>query len=271
MQTRSFLLRAVLVLGTSVVMLAQSSDRAFDVVSIKRNVSGDQNLGFGIPRGDLAISTTNVALQGLVMRAYQVKNVANAPAWLSDERYDVTAKTAGKPTADEVNAMLRTMLKERLKLAAHVEKREISVYALVVDRPNHPGLKAFTRDCDAIRVEREAAERAGQPPLPPGPNSAPPCGYTWSAEIDSGGITMQTFAGMMDYVAGRVVVDRTGLAGRYEFTLRYARNDLASARQPDDPPDFFTALREQLGLRLDATRAPVDTVVIDHIERPTPN
>lgn len=82
---------------------------------------------------------------------------------------------------------------------------------------------------------------------------------------------MATFAGMLDYVAGRVVVDRTGLPGRYEFTLRFAPPGQVVTAGRDDAPDFFSAIRDQLGLRLEATRAPVDTLVIDYVERPSDN
>jgi bla regulator protein BlaR1 len=113
--------------------------------------------------------------------------------------------------------------------------------------------------------------KAGQPPPPPGPNSGPPCGYTWSSAIYSGGIPLSQLAGMLDWVAGRVIVDRTGLPGRYEFTLRFASPTTPPSDAPDAPPVLFTALQEQLGLRLDAVRAPIDTLVIDHIERPDEN
>ena len=249
----------------------QSDERSFDVVSIKRNVGGDQNIVINVPNGT-AFNTTNIAMRGTIMRAYQVKNIAGAPEWVEDERYDIEARAAGKPTFDEVNAMLRTMLKERLKLKAHIEQREIPVYALVVARPNHPGLKPSTLDCDAMEVARDAATKAGQPPTSPGPNGAAPCGYTWpGGAIHSGGITLARFAGLIDWVAGRVVVDRTGRPGRYEFTLRFAPPSAAVGASPDDRPDLFTALQEQLGLKLEPTRTPVDTLVIDHIDRPTQN
>jgi len=198
-----------------------------------------------------------------------VKNVANAPDWLTSERYDIVAKASGQPGSEQVQAMMRTMLKQRLKLAAHTEPRETAAYALVVARPEHPGLKPFTRDCDAIRAEREAAMKAGQQPAPTSPTTGPACGYTWSSAIYSGGITLTQLAGMLDWVAGRVIVDRTGLPGRYEFTLRFASPTAPPSDAPDAPPVLFTALQEQLGLRLDAVRASIPTLVIDHIERPT--
>ena len=84
-------------------------------------------------------------------------------------------------------------------------------------------------------------------------------------------MTMPEFVSRLDFVAGRVVVDGSGLTGRYEFTVRFAPPAAGAPARSDDAPDFFTAIQEQLGLRLRATRAPVDTLVIDHIERPEEN
>jgi len=260
----------IVLVGLGVRVPAQSTEPSFDAVSIKRNTSGAQTASLGLPNGT-AFNMTNVPMRGAISMAYPVKNpeIVGAPDWLRTERYDIVAKAAGTPTDADVKAMLQTMLRERLKLDAHVEAREIPVYALVVSRPNHPGLKPFTLDCDAIRAAREAADRGRAPnPVPPGPNGAAPCGFTWSTAIYSGGITMELLANEINSVAGRVVIDRTGLAGRYEFTLRFARPG-SNANGADDPPTIFTALQEQLGLRLEPTRAAIDTLVIDHIERPT--
>ena len=185
MAARHVLLISIFVAGTAAFAFAQA-EPSFDVVSIKRNVSDDNSINISSP-GGATFNMINVAMIGVLNRAYGVKNVANAPDWLTGERYDIVAKAAGQPTTDQVSAMLRAMLKQRLKLKAHIEPRETAVYALVVARPNHPGLKPFTRDCDAIRVEREAAMKAGQRPTPPNPGTGPACGYTWSSAIYSGG------------------------------------------------------------------------------------
>ena len=253
----------------SALSFAQSREPSFDVVSIKRNLSDDQDIAINRSGGS-TFNSTNLAMAGVLMRAYQVKNIAGAPEWLDAERYDIAAKAVGKPSADEINAMLRTMFKERLKLAAHIEPRDISVYALEVARANHPGLKAVALDCDAARSERDAALRSNRSPATAS-NGAPLCGFTWAGAFNSGGMTMPEFVSRLDFVAGRVVVDRSGLTGRYEFTVRFAPPAVGAPARSDDAPDFFTAIQEQLGLRLRATRAPVDTLVIDHIKRPEEN
>jgi len=270
MHSRRLLFISTVLAGMAARALAQAPEPSFDVVSIKRNVSDDKSINISSP-GGATFNMINVAMVGIVGRAYGVKTVVNGPDWLTGERYDIIAKTSGTPSADQVDAMLRTMLKQRLKLLAHVEPRQTDVYALVVSRPNHPGLKPFTRDCDALRAEREEALRAGQQPLPPSPGSGPVCSFSWSSAIYSGGISLAQLAGIVDGVAGRPIVDRTGLPGRYEFTLRFTSPTAPPSVASDAAPILFTALQEQLGLRLDAVRAPVDTLVIDHIERPTPD
>ncbi len=263
-------LTSAAVVVATIAAWAQSPERSFEAVSIKRNVSGSQDLAINVPNGT-AFNVGNAPMRGTIMRAYQVKNLAGVPPWVDDERYDIVAKSPGKPSVDEVSAMLRTMLEDRFKLVGHIEQREIPVYALTVARPGHPGLKRVALDCDAIRAARDAAITTGQKP-PAAANGATLCAYTWmGTTIASGGIPMQTFAGLLDYVAGRVVVDRTNLAGRYEFSVRFTPSGSPTAGRADDPPDLFTAIEEQLGLRLEAARAPVDTLVIDHIERPTAN
>src|ERR1041384_1907230 len=139
--------------------LAQSAWPSFDVVSIKRNVSGSQDIRIN-QRSVSTFDSTNVPLSGVLMRAYQVKNIAGAPDWLSADRYDVVAKAPGKPGRDEVSAMLRTMFRERLKLVAHIEPREMSVFVIEIERHDHPGLTQVTADCATIAARRDPAAKA---------------------------------------------------------------------------------------------------------------
>ena len=243
-------------------------------MSIKRNVSDDKSINISAPGGQ-TFNMINVTMIGVVMRAYGIKTVVNAPDWLTGERYDIIAKAAGQPSADRADAMLRTMLKQRLKLAAHIEPRE-TIGVCAGGRTAQPSraeaVHARLR-CDPRRARGRRLRQGygGQAPAPPSPTSGPACGYTWSSAIYSGGIPLAQLAGMLDWVAGRTIIDRTGLPGRYEFTLRFASPTAPPSDAADAPPILFTALQEQLGLRLDAVRAPVDTLVIDHIERPAEN
>ena len=261
------LVAALLLTISASGLAAQSAGPEFEVISIKRNTSGDRSASVGAKPG-FAFNMTNVALIAAVTFAYPAKNseVVGTPDWLLNERYDVAAKASGKPSEDEVRKMLRAALNERMKLSAHIEQREIPIYALVIARAGHAGLRRATIDCEAINAARaQGAKREAAT------NGAPQCGYSWSDMIRAGGVTMETLAGLIggsDGAAGRVVFDRTGLDGRFEFTLRFA-TPASTVAAPDDSPNLFTALQDQLGLRLEPTRAAVDTLVIDHVERPT--
>jgi uncharacterized protein (TIGR03435 family) len=188
---------------------------------------------------------------------------------VTSDPYDVTGKGEGNPTREEIGLMLQSLLAERFKLAAHYETRERPVFALVIARSDGrpgQGLLRSTLDCDAVN----AARRAGRTPEGPSPaNGAPPRGMALHAETSEmllfGGRPLLTLAEWLGPPSGRVVIDKTGLTGNYEFTLRYTSQDPPR----DDAPSIFTALEEQLGLKLVPDRAPLQVLVVDQVERPT--
>jgi uncharacterized protein (TIGR03435 family) len=213
----------------------------------------------------------NQSIATLIREAYpaQIPELLGAPEWVTSETYDVTAKGEGNPARDEIRLMLRSLLSERFKLAVHYQTQERPVFALVIARGDGrlgSGLVRSTIDCDAV----DAARRAGRKPEGPLPaNGAPPCGMSLQARDSEmllfGGRPMSTLAEWLRSPSGRVVVDKTGLTGNYEFTLRYT----SQLSPRDDAPSVFTALEEQLGLKLVSDRAPLQILVVDHIERPT--
>jgi uncharacterized protein (TIGR03435 family) len=166
--------------------------------------------------------------------------------------------------------MLRNLLIDRLKLAAHLEPREQPVYFLVMARPDRrlgPKIEPANRDCAAVAAASQAGVRP--PTLAPPANGAPPCGTQIdNGDMAAGGITLDVLARNLGLRAGRPVFDRTGLEGYYDLTLKFSRDQ--DAANPD-APSIFTALQEQLGLKLEPGRAPLQTLVIDHIERPNEN
>jgi uncharacterized protein (TIGR03435 family) len=187
------------------------------------------------------------------------------PSWVQSDPYDVNAKAEGNPTREQMVPMLQALLASRFKLTAHEETQERPVFALVVartDRKTAPGLLASKVDCDAVNLAR----RAGSSVEPAG-NGAPPCGWsnTNGETLRVGGLPMSRIVAALGRPDGRAVVDKTGLAGNYEFTLRYTTEPAPT----DDRPSLFTALEEQLGLKLVSDRAPLRVLVVDHIERPT--
>jgi uncharacterized protein (TIGR03435 family) len=240
----------------------------FEVASLKRNTSGSTSTSMS-DRPDGGLVMENGTLRNLIFNAYrpQSTELVGAPAWLTD-RYDLIAKAAGPATPEQRAAMLRTLLAEQLHLQAHYEMREQPVYELVFarrDRSLGPQLVRTDRDCAGASAARDAGKPA--PTLSPASNGAPPCGIRANrGEFLAGGVTMDGLARNLGSRAGRVIFDRTGLEGYYQITLTFAPDIAADAA---DAPTLFTALQEQLGLKLEPSRAPLQTLIIDRVERPT--
>ena len=246
---------------------ASFAEDRFSVISVKENRSGDPRVSLdGGVRGHY--SATNVPAVLLLRAAHRVQptQIIGLPGWATADRWDVAATIPeGPPTGDRQMALLRNMLKDRFNLAFHVETRELPVYALVVARGGpKPGLRRSTIDCDAFFAGRVAA--------PPG---ARPCGLSIEPgmRMVSTGQQVPGFAGPLASFTDRLIVDRTGLKDTYEFELRWTPEAGPGIPGPADPdtPGLFTALEEQLGLRLEPARAQVEVMVIDRFERPTEN
>jgi uncharacterized protein (TIGR03435 family) len=201
----------------------------------------------------------------------------NTPAWWRSERYALTVRFESEPTAEQRQAVMRAIFADQLKLKVHYETRPTPTYDLVIARADGrlgPTFKRLPFDCEAFRTSAMEAASRGQAVLPPPRASNGTQGCTTdvgSGRYVSGGVTLAQLAGGIRNPAGRLIIDRTGLAGFYEFSLEWAPAGPAPA--PDAPPDtrpnIFTALQEQLGLKLEPSTTPVQVVVIDHIERPT--
>jgi uncharacterized protein (TIGR03435 family) len=176
--------------------------------------------------------------------------------------------------------MLRSLLTERFKLAFHNETRDMPVYALMKARTDGKlgaGLTPAANDCAALGRGRRGG---GPPPAPPQPGQKMECGMMIGpGRLNAGGMPMSNLATALAPQVGRIVLDKTELTGNYDFELIYAPEALGGVGAPPllnggqvqvDPnaPNLFTALQEQLGLKLDSQRGPVDVVVIDRIEVP---
>jgi uncharacterized protein (TIGR03435 family) len=243
----------------------------FDVVSIQRNTTVGQNVGMRtLPDG--TVVATNVPIRSFILSASPVpsREVVGVPDCVNTERYDITAKPPSGARQEDIRLMWQALFAKRMKLAAHIESQERTIFNLVLARGDGrlgPKLKPSTLNCEP---RGEAAPPAPQTSFTDFQNR---CGMAGTgSSILSGGITMDQFARGISGRAGGLVNNRTGLEGYYALTLTFARPRGASdTARLDDAPDFLTALQEQLGLKLAATKALVDVFVIDHIERPTPN
>lgn len=256
----------------------------FEVATIKPNKSGERNRSVRRQPGG-RMTVTNMPLRDLIGFAYQVNNLTlvGAPDWTRDESFDMVAKMEGDPPMvppgqgpDQIQLALRSLLEERFKLKVHRETREMDVYALVMAKPGGApgrGLKASTQDCSPETM-RALAGRGGGPTAPP--SGGVMCGARMgpAGHLVVGGMPVSVLPGMLSQMTGRSVLDRTNLSGVWDFELNFAPDPNTFQGPPGvtlpaaDPalPSIFTALQEELGLKLDATKAPIEVLVVDHIE-----
>jgi uncharacterized protein (TIGR03435 family) len=194
------------------------------------------------------LNYTNVNLKEVIGKAYKVQQYQiTGPDWIETERFDIVAKFAPHSGADQLPLMLQALLADRFNLALHRETRELPMYALVVTK-NGPKFKSS-------ETETGISSNSSR--------------TRWHVTAK---VTMRGFAEFLSDEAGRPVVDRTGLTGSYDMTLDWAPDDASAANDSTAGPSLFTALQEQLGLKLEATKGPVEMLAIDRAERtPTAN
>lgn len=231
---------------------AQPALPSFDVASIKPNKSGAQ--GGGSKLDAASYTGTNVSLKRIVRLAYgPVQQFDGGPAWIETETYDITAKAAGNPTREQLQLMLRSLLADRFKLVVHKETRNLPAYALVLARRDGklgPSLRRSEADCSPANRQQAPAGS---------------CGFRISDGTVAGrGATLEKLAAEL-ILTGRLVVDRTGLAGNFDIDMKWTPDELGTNAE------LFTALQDQLGLKLEAIRAPVEVIVIDSAQRPAAN
>ena len=256
----------------------------YEAASVKPNKSGVQGSSIRrFPGGRL--QATNMPLRALITFAYQLQpfQLVEDPGWIRNETFDIVAKMEGDPPPvmpgsgpDPHMVAMRTLLAERFNLAVHRETRQMDIYELVLARPDGklgPALKPTTQDCAAMM----AAARGGPPPGPaPGPNSPVVCGMRGlPGRLVAGAMPMALLASNLSGQVQRIVIDRTGLSGGWDFEITFAPerplNPPPGVEFPAaDPnaPSLFTAMQEQLGLKLQSTKGPVEVLVVERVEQP---
>ena len=269
---------AFFLVAVALSTLSAQTPAEFDVVSIKRSAPDAAGSSMRtLPDGTSIM--VNVAVRQFITLAapVRVSDVEGLPDWATQERYEVTAKPPADSTPQQRAEMWRTLFANRMKLVAHVEERERDTYALVLARSDGrlgPQLKQSTLDC-APRPPRTTP-----PPPPPDffdtQGAMNRCGGLFGqGSIVSGGMRMDTLVVSLRGLAGREVINRTGLQGDYAFTLKFSTPGPRGASQdppsPDDAPEIFTALQEQLGLKLQPEKSLVTVFVIERLERPSEN
>jgi uncharacterized protein (TIGR03435 family) len=262
----------------------------FEVAAVRENTSNDGKINIGIQPGG-RFTVVGAPLAELIRIAFAVQRtqVIGAPDWTETARFDISAKAEtdiqgagpGGPPG-QLNFMLQDLLEDRFKLRTHRETRELPIYALTLARSDKKlgaGLRPSTVDCAAMRGR---GGRMGPPPGPPPPGERPPCGMRVAPnQVVAGGVSLAQLTPMLSQFTQRIVLDRTGLTGNFDIDLTFTPERMPQGPPPPgappllpvDPngPSLFTALQEQLGLKLESDRAPVEVLVIDHVERPTPD
>lgn len=229
---------------------AAVSAQSFEAASVKPAAPEQSAVDFVVsPGGYLRI--TNLTLLGMVREAYQAKywQVSGGPGWIDAERFNIEAKASGNPSRGEVMAMLRSLLAERFQLRARRETREGNVYELVVAKGG-PKLKPSAADSSFLRLFRNT------PPELPGVS------YTIQAQK----VSMARLADDLMGETQRPVIDRTAIAGEFDFRIDYAVDG-----HSETGPSIYTALQEQAGLKLQAAKGPIEMLIIEKAERPAAN
>ena len=266
------LLIAVVACAAAPISLAQSATNAaaagptFEVASIRQNMNPNPRWHMFFTADGL--NAVDVTLQYAIREAYGVYDDrlwSGGPPWLNERRFDIQAKfdVSKYPnlTREQRQAMLRQLLADRFKLVVHHESREFPLYDLLVAKNRPKFVETKPGDIQYNRLDGGAV-----------------CVVTRSRMGSLGlrGCTMtdlaQMLTGWTQSDLGRIIEDRTGLPGRYTLALQWTPENVpVAAIQKYSGPSIFTALKEQLGLELKATKGPLDTIVIDHVEMPTPN
>jgi len=255
----------------------------FEVASVKVNKSGDAQTRFNFNGG--RIDVINMQLRGIIQSAYRVpaNQLVNVPGWVNGTRVDIVAKADPKYSVQELQNMLQPLLVERFKLKFHREMREMDVYVMTLankDGRLGPKLEKSDTNCE----ELGAAPRNTL--TPPKPGELPACGTVpgGPGHMIFRGFGMGPFVQILGIATrGRQVIDETGLAGGYNIDLQYTPDALSAAAiaarggappalagQVDpNGPDLVTAMREQLGLKLEGRKMSLEVMVVDNIELPT--
>jgi uncharacterized protein (TIGR03435 family) len=274
------LLPGIVILTGSIALAAQAAppvqtDLQFEVASIRRNVSAETGAQVRIqPNGQLTV--TNNTLFNIVRNAYgvqpfQIVPGERMPDWFNRDRWDIVAKAPEELVKQQQRllTLLQNLLADRFKLVARRESREMPVYALLLARADGrlgPQIRQASPECEAARLAREKGQ------------TTPPqitrgfCGTrAGNGSVSTSAVALADFARNLAPMTGRFVIDRTGLTGSYDLDLKWTPDQAlagAAAGAATDGTSLFAALQEQLGLKLEAQRAPVEVLVIESAERP---
>jgi uncharacterized protein (TIGR03435 family) len=279
--------KALLVVICSAAAVGQTqpptTHTEFEIASVKPTASADgRSLLQALPG---RLTMTNLTLRRLILIAYGVQDyqLSGDSPWTGSEHYDVQAKADGETSVQQMEGpMLRTLLEDRFRMRLHRETRQLPVYELVLVNGGAKLPPSKDGSCTPYSVD------SPPPPAPAGGEPRPTfCGLRLAVDglnrtLEGQGVSMAVLATNLsrtyNSALGRNVIDGTGLTGTFDIHLIWANDNLSGAPGPGavplpEPtgPSIFTALQDQLGLKLKSTKGPVEVLVIDHIEKPSAN
>ena len=281
---RRMMLTVAILCALALTGAAQQPLPRFEVASVKPRIPDPSMPPLVLPPVGGRFLATNTPLRVLISIAHGIQDfqIIGGPSWIDSSTFDITAKIPnGTPsTIPSITPMLQTLLAERFRLRTHTETKEGSIYVLTFARDNKqlgPNFKRSTTDCTKAAEDMEkraAAVASGSIGPVPTPGETIPCA---AVHDTSGGFGLrangQPLTALLQFLmplTERTVQDRTGLTGLYDWVLTYDPGVRRPGR-PNNGPDLFTALQEQLGFKLESSRGPVEFLVIDSVEMPTPN
>jgi uncharacterized protein (TIGR03435 family) len=241
----------------------------FDVVSIRRSAPESEPFVKAHPGGRLEISRATLRTLTALAHRLQPFQVSGGPSWVRSEYFSINTKAVENPSEDRLFLMIQALLAERFSLKLHFETKEQPVYVLVVGKigKRSPTGLQITTEGSCVRVDSSA---------PPDPKACGSLGMGLN-HLEAQEISMARFAEALTRVLDRKVIDRTGRPEKFNVSLQWAPDEhqaLPSSDAialPPDTPSIFTAVQEQLGLKLEPSKAPIELLVIDHAERPSEN
>jgi uncharacterized protein (TIGR03435 family) len=253
----------------------------FEVASIKP-AAPDARGSYIRPGPGGGVSITNMSLKDLIVMAWRVQpfQISGGPAWLDSIHYDIVAKPEARPKQNEIPEMLQALLEDRFQLKLNRETKELPIFALVMARKDNrlgPGFSESTAgDC----IQPDPSSR----PAPPQPGVPPPryCGQMMMGlnRLTAVGVPVANLTPMLSRLLGRTVIDKTGLTENFNINVQWTPDETQALQLPPGAPappsdttapSLFTAFQEQLGLKLESQKGPVDILIIERAEKPSEN